>query len=94
MVRISQNSPPAVVVENFNILKWPPLLPVFVIRRSVVATGAFGAILTLMFSKIFLIETPRFTSHVLGNHQKAVEDLASQVSQYISRANKPKMSSS
>ena len=49
-------------------------------RRSVVAAGSFGALVTLMFSYLFLVETPRFVSHVMGEHQKAVEDLAKQVS--------------
>ena len=49
------------------------------IRRSVVATGSFGAVLTLTLSCLFLYETPRFTSHILGDHQKAIEDLANQV---------------
>ena len=49
------------------------------IWRSVVATGSLGALVTLFFSKLFLVETPRFTSHTLGEHLLAIEDLASQV---------------
>mmetsp|Transcript_2448 Transcript_2448/g.2556 ORF Transcript_2448/g.2556 Transcript_2448/m.2556 type:complete len:767 (+) Transcript_2448:215-2515(+) len=48
------------------------------IWRSVVATGSLGALFSLIFSRLFLVETPRFTAHVLGDHQKAVEDLAKQ----------------
>ena len=70
----------------FSILYLP--LPIFhrtytylrTYRRSVVAAGSFGALVTLMFSYLFLVETPRFVSHVMGEHQKAVEDLAKQVS--------------
>jgi hypothetical protein len=51
-------------------------------RRSVLAAGSFGALVTLMFSFLFLVETPRFISNVMGEHQRAVEDLAKQVGNF------------
>lgn len=48
-----------------------------------VATGSLGALFSLIFSRLFLVETPRFTAHVLGDHQKAVEDLAKQVKEFF-----------
>ena len=56
------------------------------IWRSVVATGSLGALVTLFFSKLFLVETPRFTSHTLGEHLLAIEDLASQVRYTVHRS--------
>ena len=58
------------------------------IWRSVVATGSFGALVTLFFSKLFLVETPRFTSHIAGDHLLAVEDLACQVHYSVDESTK------
>ena len=48
------------------------------IWRSVVSAGAFGALLTFILSRCFIVETPRFMAQVAGEYEKAVDDLAHQ----------------
>lgn len=52
------------------------------IWRSVLSAGGCGALITLLLSRCFLIESPRFTAHVLGKHMQAVHDLAVQVAHH------------
>ena len=48
------------------------------IWRSVVSAGAFGALLTFIFSRLYIVETPRFMAQVAGEYAKAIDDLAHQ----------------
>jgi Sugar (and other) transporter len=50
--------------------------------RATVATGVVPAFIALMLSRYLLVETPRYTSHVMKDNLRAITDLASQGEPY------------